>query len=317
MTGTVGELVKAEELRNVELVARIEIARKVGRLLQKSPDDAEKDAAIELARLLAEDVSVSVREALSRELRCCRYLPKDIIATLARDIDQVSMPFVMASQAIDDAFLKDLLSDCGDGTQEAIARRQDLSELIAYIICDVAEADAVGTLMDNETANVSERACHRVVDRFPEETTLMEKMAARADLPIGIVERIIFKVSQSYAEHLMEKFALSEDYASYLMSVAKRQVFAKALEVAPLREVENYLYQLKAVNGLTSDILLNYLQNRNLKLFTIALAVLMDRDYGDVEEQLKQKGKLFLSRTLEKLGFSRAVIGVLLIEYER
>ncbi|TNE61281.1 MAG: DUF2336 domain-containing protein [Alphaproteobacteria bacterium] len=311
------DITDVEELRSIDLEARVEIARKVGRVLaRQNSGDSDRDA-IELARLLVEDVAVSVREALSRELKSCNFLPKDIIARLAQDIDQVSMPFLVASQAMDDNILEEIVRSCGDGAQTAIARRNGLSEAVGYAISDVGSQDAVETLVDNDSAFLSERSCARVVDRFPEERSLMEKLASRADLPAALVERVIFKVSKHYGEYLNQKFGLSTDYASYLVSMANRQVFSRTLEMAPLSEIENYLTQLHGMKGLTSDVLLNYLQNSNVRLFTMALSVLMGRPYDVMEMALAKGDKKLLARLLETAGFSKSVIGVLLIAYER
>ncbi|WP_262689501.1 DUF2336 domain-containing protein [Kordiimonas aestuarii] len=306
-----------QELRNIDLEARVEIARKVGRILARENGAGESDDALELAQLLVEDAAISVREALSKELRACSFLPRELVSKLAQDIDQVSMPFLMASQAIDDSFLEDIVRSCGSGQQEAIAQRSHLSEVVSFAISDVGSYDAVSTLVENDTATLSGRSHHRVVERFPEERSLMEKLAQRADLPAEVVERIIFKVSKRYGEYLSEKFGLATDYASYLVSMANRQVFSRTLEMAPLSEIQNYLQQLSTIGSLTSDVLLNYLQNGNVRLFTMAVAVRLDRPYEAVEAKLSQGDKKIVARLLEAAGFSKSVIGVLLIAYER
>ena len=163
-----------EELRHIDLVARVEIARKVGKILAKQNGSADKADALELAQILMEDVAVSVREALSRELQVCSFLPKDLVSKLAQDIDQVSMPFLMASQAMDDALLEDIVRSCSEGAQEAIAQRIGLPEAVSYAISDVGCKSAVESLVGNDTIELSERSCNRVVDRFPEERSLME-----------------------------------------------------------------------------------------------------------------------------------------------
>ncbi len=306
-----------EELRHVDLAAREEIARKVGKILAKQNGSGDKADATELAQILMEDAAVSVREALSRELQVCSFLPKELVAKLAQDIDQVSMPFLMASQAMDDTLLEDIVRSCSEGAQEAIAQRVGLSEAVSYAISDVGCQSAVESLVGNDTVELSERSCNRVVDRFPEERSLMEKLAQRADLPAAVVERIIFKISKRYGEYLSDKFGLATDYASYLVSMANRQVFSRTLEMAPLSEIENYLKQLDQVGSLTSDVLLSYLQNANVKLFTMAIAVLLDRPYDAVEARLSKGDKKVIARLLEAAGFSKSVIGVLLIAYDR
>ena len=306
-----------EELKNIEMESRAEIARKVGRILSSAAEPADQKAAMELAKVLAEDVAVSVREALSKELRACIFLPQDLVATISKDIEQVSMPFLVSSEAVDDAFLEEIVRSCGDSHQEAVAQRNGLSEAVAFAIADVACVGAVDKLAENETAEMGLRSFERVVQRFPEDMSLMEKLATRADLPIEIIESLVFKVSQAYGELLFKKFDVSRDYASYLVSLANRQVFSRTLEISPLPEIKNYLSQLHAQHGLGSDVLLTYLQNNNLRLFTMSLAVLLDKPYEQLESLVASRDKKVLARILESTGFSKSVIGVLLISYER
>lgn len=306
-----------QELKNIEMESRAEIARKVGRILSSSEDQADQKAALELARVLAEDVAVTVREALSKELRACIFLPKDLVSMISRDIEQVSMPFLVASEAVDDDLLEDIVRSCGDSHQEAVAQRNGLSEVVAFAISDVGCLEAVDKLADNKTADMAARSFKRVVERFPEDTSLMEKLASRADLPLEVVETLVFKVSQAYGQLLIKKFDVSRDYSSYLVSLANRQVFSRTLEMSPLPEIKNYLSQLNAQHGLSSDILLTYLQNNNLRLFTMSLSVLLDKPYGDVEPLVASRDKKIMARLLENTGFSKSVIGVLLISYER
>lgn len=306
-----------EEIKSLETESRAEIARKVGRILSSSQDLADQKAAMELARVLAEDVAVTVREALSRELRSCIFLPQDLVATISKDIEQVSMPFLVASQAVDDAFLEEIVHSCGDSHQEAIAMRKGLSEAVSFAISDIGCHEAVNKLSGNDTADMSKRSFDRVVDRFPDDVGLMEKLASRSDLPVELVERLIFKVSQAFGQILIEKFNVSQDYSSYLVSLANRQVFSRTLESSPLPEIRNYLEQLHQRHGLGSDVLLTYLQNNNLRLFTTSLSILLSKPYEQIEQIVAKRDKKVLARLLDSTGFSKSVIGVLLISYER
>lgn len=311
------DLINTEDLKHIDLEARIQIARKVGKLLSNASRSSDHETALELTRLLIEDVSVSVRESLSRELVACSFLPGDIVSQVARDITQISTPFLMASEAIDDDFLEGLVRECGEAQQEAVARRDGVSEAVCFAICDTGGQMAVSTLLDNETATVSERSAVRVIDRFPVEVSLMEKLAGRSDLPVEVVERIIFKVSSRYGEYLSHKFNLADDYSQYLTSLATRDVFAQTLEVAPRWELMNYLNQLNKASGITSDLLLNYLQGKKLRTFIAAVSVVTDLPYEAVREKIGVMNKTALSRMLEIGGFQQSVLGVLLIAYER
>lgn len=306
-----------DEIADLELDARMEIARKVGRILASSDDTTEQKAALELAKVLAEDVAVTVREALSRELSSCIFLPKELVSIVAKDIEQVSVLFLVASEAMDDVFLEEIVRSCSEGHQEGVAMRSGISEAVSFAISDVGCHGAVDKLSTNETADMAVRSFNRVIERFPQDVSLMEKLAFRADVPIDVIEKLVFKVSKQYGELLIGKFGISRDYSSYLVSLANRQVFSQALEVSPQPEIDNYLSQLHARQSLGSDVLLTYLQNNNLRLFTTSLAVMMKEPYEKIQELVARRDKKILARLLDSVGFSKPVIGVLLISYER
>lgn len=306
-----------ESLRHLELKSREEIANKIGRIIASDSACSDKEAALELAQALVEDAAVSVRAALAKELRVCNFLPKPLVTTLVHDIDQISLPFLIASQAVDDEFLEDIVRNCGDNQQEAVATRSGISEAISFAICDVACKSAVDILMGNETAEVSERGSQRVVERFPEERSLLEKLSQRSDLSTEIAEKIIFKVSRQYGKYLVEKFHISTDYSSYLASIVNKKVFNQTLEMSPLSEMENYLKQLHSEDALNSNVLLNYMQSGNVRLFATAVAILLDKPFAAVEPVLARGDKNIVARLFETAGFSKSVVGVLLIAYER
>lgn len=87
--------------------------------------------------------------------------------------------------------------------------------------------------------------------------------------------------------------------------------------MSPLPEIKNYLSQLHAQHGLGSDVLLTYLQNNNLRLFTMSLSVLLGKPYEQLETLVASRDKKVLARLLDSTGFSKSVVGVLLISYER
>ena len=310
-------MTELQEINSLELEARTEVARKVGRILSSSEDLTEQKAALELAKILAEDVAVTVREALSSELNSCIFLPRELLSVVAKDIEQVSVPFLVASGAMDDAFLEEIVRSCSEGHQVAVAQRKGISEAVSFAISDVGCHGAVDQLSVNETADLSIRSFEKVIERFPQDTGLMEKLASRADLPVEIIEKLVFKVSKQYGELLIGKFGISRDYSSYLVSLVNRQVFSKALEMSPQIEIQNYLTQLHGQQNLGSDVLLTYLQNNNLRLFTASLAVIKNQPYEKIEQVMAKRDKNILARLLDGVGFSKSVIGVLLISYER
>ncbi|UTW56741.1 DUF2336 domain-containing protein [Kordiimonas sp. SCSIO 12610] len=311
------ETVSGAAVKNVDVAARIEIARKVGVILSGEHPASDREAALQLATVLVEDAAVSVREKLAKELALCTFLPENIINQITCDLDSVAVPFLVSSKALDDEFLNELVLESNKAIQTAIASRESISEMLAYSVCDVGALEAVDTLVGNDGAKLSIRSCEKVIDRFPDEVGLMEKLAQRADLPINVVERIVFKVSESFSEYLVDRFKLAPDYAEYLITLAKRQVFARSASVISSKEAMNYLRQLHKKNGLNSELLLSALQHKNLKFFIAGLAVLLNAEYEMTEKHLVTGESEALAKMLNTIGFAKSICGVLMIAYDR
>lgn len=316
-------LIEVEDLQNVDRLARLEIARKVGRIIRREQSDGsssvptDRDTAIELARLLADDTSIAVREALSMELRSCSFLPSDLIQTIVSDIDQIAMPFLVSTDALDETALEDMVYNFSDAVQEAIAKRENLSEKVSYAICDTAGRDAVENLVENDSAELSERSQKRVIERFPEERPLLTILSQRSDLSINVVEKLIFKISRQYSEYLMQRFNLEENFSSYLTALANQTVFISTLNLSPISEIVNYLEQLYAVKQLSADRLLTYLQKGNLRVFVCALSIISDRKYEVVEKALSIGGKKALNKLLMDASVPPRVAGAMNVAFER
>ena len=125
-----GAAINSDELKLVDRVERIELARKIGQFLSGNQQGQDRATGEDLARMLAADTSVAVREALALELRNSSVLPADLVERIARDLDQVAVPFLIAAKALTDDLLEQIVRECGDAAQEAIARRDGVMVMI-------------------------------------------------------------------------------------------------------------------------------------------------------------------------------------------
>ena len=77
---------------------KIALTKQVGHLLRAELDGSKREAAEQLARLLARDATQSVRQALAMALVECPYLPDDVARRIADDVDDVASSFLRTSQ---------------------------------------------------------------------------------------------------------------------------------------------------------------------------------------------------------------------------
>src|ERR1700722_2469446 len=111
---------------------RIEVGDKLARQIDSTSLTAtELQIAHDIVRLMARDVELAVRSALSHSLRNARHLPHDVALKLADDVEAVALPMLTASPVLTDADLVEVIQRGSDSKHEAIAGRAGVSERVA------------------------------------------------------------------------------------------------------------------------------------------------------------------------------------------
>lgn len=138
---------------------RAELARKVGRLL---PDllNSERERVcaltLETLRRIANDQLVRVRAILAAEIKSLDCVPKDVVLTLARDVEEtVSVPVLEYSPLLSDTDLLEIIASArAQSALAAIARRRGVSEKLSEIVVASLDVQAVAALLANPNAGI-------------------------------------------------------------------------------------------------------------------------------------------------------------------
>ncbi len=200
---------------------RAELARKIARLM---PDLAREDTlelrAITIAMLekLARDQQPRVRAILAEEIKNLDCVPKSLIDTLARDIEEVvAGPILEYSPLLSDVDLIEIIAGAkADRALAAIARRRPLSSDIADAIAGSLDISAVATLLANPHAEIREQTLDRLVETAEHISALHEPLTLRTDLSERTIRRIAAFVGTALLESLTARHNLGDDTRLYL-----------------------------------------------------------------------------------------------------
>lgn len=205
---------------------RVELARKIGRLLPKLTAEANyrlRALTIETLEILAQDQLARVRHALAEEIKHLDCVPRNVIDILVRDIELVSAPILEYSPLLTDADLSELISTAqARHVLVMIAKRRELSANISEAIADTLHVPAVAMLLQNATAEIREKTLEKIVEHGQRIKEWHLPLVERSDVSQRLLRRIAGFVSAALIERLANRNGLDEK---------TRQVLTKRMRV--------------------------------------------------------------------------------------
>ncbi len=194
---------------------------------EKELTSSQVQLAEQIFRLLMKQAEIEVRKALSENLMTSDVIPADVVNTLARDVEEVSLPILEFSEVLSDDDLVDIIqSTKTHQAQLAIASRSNVSQEVSGALVETHDAEVVETLLHNDQADISDTDLEQVVDEFAESKQVVESVITRNVLPPRIVEHLTKTVSTAIQKDLETKYKKSFSDI--------RELFQESGEVAAL-----------------------------------------------------------------------------------
>jgi uncharacterized protein (DUF2336 family) len=200
---------------------RVELAIKIARLM---PGLAAQESAqmvaltVETLEYLAGDSAVRVRAILADEIKHLVNVPKQVVLTLAHDLEQiVSAPILEYSPLLSDADLIEIIA-CGQVREAltAVARRRPLSQQVSQFLVKSLDVSAVAALLVNPDAKIRKETLDRVVAEAEKIESWHLPLALRADLSARAIRRIAGFAGAAIIEILAGRHDLSEATRAHL-----------------------------------------------------------------------------------------------------
>jgi uncharacterized protein (DUF2336 family) len=215
--------------KSKDVESKIEVINKIsGQYRDKAFTGKEQGLAEEIFRLLMRYAEIGVRKSIAENLMSADFVPRDILLSLAKDIDDVSRPILEFSELLTDDDLIDIVSGASSmESQLAVSRRNSLSESVSAALVNTERGEVVGSLLENSTAQISESSLVRVIDSFSNKEEVIEALVTRGSIPSELVVQLTKKVSTVIRAKLEKKYNCSLDKISNL--------FAEGGEIAAFR----------------------------------------------------------------------------------
>lgn len=274
-------------------------------------NETERNLAEDIFRVLAQDATIRVRQALSDHLKESGDIPRDLALKLARDVDVVALPILAHSEVLTDGDLVQIISDTdattGAAKHEAIARRETVSAAVADALIDKAAAPAIAALVGNEGAALGTEALQKIVDRHGEEALVQNPLANRKNLPLVVVEKLIVVASDSLREQLMAQHDLPPELATDLIMRVQERATAALVAPSPAEESYKLAKHMKHAGRLTASLLLRTVCMGDLAFLEGGLAELAGIPVTNAQILIDDPGELGLKRLYERAKLPEAL----------
>lgn len=279
-----------------QTVTKVALAFDPGRL-----GDKEQAIARDIFMIIARDAEVLVRAALSQALKTNPDVPREVALRLAHDVAAVAVPFIEVSKVLSESDLLEIIASTSAEHQTAVAKRPDVTERVAESLVERGDERAVGTLMANELAKISERTFGAALDRFGSNPAVNEPMARRKSLPIMVTSRLVTLVSDKLRDHLVSHHELPDDLAADLLLQSRERALVSLLTDADeVVDLPQLVADLREHGRLTPTLILRILCTGNLDFFEEALAQLSGITVVNARRLIHDPGPLGLVSLYER-----------------
>jgi hypothetical protein len=185
--------------------------------------------------------------------------------------------------------------------QIAIARRGALPATVAAALAEVGSLAACISLAANRSAEVTETALLRLLERHGKDAELRETLLSRGDLPARLRERLMAMVSEALKSFVIERGWLSPERAERLAHDAERRG-ALSLACDERLGLVEVVTCLKEGGRLTPAFVVHALLLGELDLVAASLADLGNTPVAKVAAFLRENRAAPLRAVLKRAG---------------
>ncbi len=303
---------------------RCELAEKIGRLVPQLDEEENErltSMTLEVLGVLVNDTLPRVREVVAHELKHADNVPKQIIRTLAGDLDEiVSVPVLQYSPLLNNDDLIEIIAR-GAKTRAliAVAKRKELGEKVVDAVVETKDAEAIHGVLENQTAAISEEAFERIASEAEANPKWHNAMVYRDNVPGPTVLSIAKFISAGLMEKLIEKHA---DHAPIVKSLRKTldervEQGDLVLEETALLSSSERVMQAHEAGHLDEKRLAEALVQKDQTFVRMGLGLMADLPIETVNQMLNSGSAKAVVAVAWKAGLSMAMAVNLQIEVGR
>lgn len=290
--------------------ARVDMTNKIASTFTHQPMSAQEAMVAEqIFRLLMRDTEQNVRVALALHLKDSKTISHDIIKSLARDVEEVSLPVLEFSEVLTDEDLLDLVQSTEQVSRFlAITRRKHVSEVISESLLAKSNGQVTESLIGNSGAMISDIAYDKIITEYAQNEDMMKMLTRRSHLPVAVVDKMLTVVSATLSDTLKKKYKSSAgQIEKEVEKTREKETLRLIRSTQDETDIDALIVQLRGSGRLTPSIILSALCQGDFNFFETALAQLSNIPVANARQLIGDKGDLGFRAIYNKSGLPDAM----------
>ena len=271
---------------------RTSLALQIARFMaDPATPPGEREQVMPTARRLAADPDMAVRCAFAEELARFATLDADLFFTVASDDDEISLPFLAASPALDSLRALAVLRAGGESRQAVIALRADLSDEVIDAITREMSLAVNALLLENAEARLGPVHYRTLYQRFGAEQEMLDRLLARPGLPPVIRIAQARRAATNLHALVTERSWFAGGRAAEMVAEAEERATLEILATATPFDLPAAVAFLMDNDLLTPSLIVHAACHGAMHVVAECLAALSGLPLRRVEDQMLQRGR--------------------------
>jgi len=189
---------------------------------------------------------------------------------------------------------------------------RDLALKLAADIVRYGDSKAVAELAANDGADISPEAAKQMLDAYRDDDLIAQAFIRRRDLPIGIVEKLVARVSEEAAFELTKRHALPVELAIELASRARERATIDIIDQSTkTKDVALLARRLEEEGRLTPSLIIRAAGCGEMRFVEHALAVKANISHSKAALMVHDSGPFSLQALCKHAAISETSARVL------
>lgn len=298
-------------LETGSVAERVALASQLAQLAcDEKASGIEREAIVPALMRLSKDDTREVRSVLAGKLAHCATLHHDIVFSIVADDEEIALPFLSETTAIDRLRALAILKVGDKPRQIILAGKAGLHADVVSFICDICDAEVCVTLLDNHDVHIKATDYRRLYVRFRDNADVTEGLLKRQDLPLEV--RILqAKRAAGNVQRLMaERGWIDARDAETIIVDAEETTLLQILAQASEHRLDDLVPFLSSKSLLTPSLILRAACHGNLAMVVRSLAYLGDVSTGKVQKAVDKQSFSAIRSVYNRAGLPRNCVAI-------